>query len=316
MAEDMVGRSPDGHLHDGELLSAALGQAGGSVRGHLRGCPGCRTELGEWAAIRAGAVVATAPLYRPIGVEVAAEVAAAVVAAAGRREPDVFRPAPVVQHDSRARLAWAARLLHGQLPLLRLSIVTASLLMFLVGVLGVVAGGADHGADLLAALAPVAVAAGLALVHGPEVDPAAELVAATPTSPRILLLARLVLVTALGLVLAFAATVATWLAGSGVAFGGLVASWFGPLLLLSALSLWLAVTTRPAIGLAGALTLWLVRLAAMPYRPFDLLVPRAPDHLEWYADAWRTSVPTVAVALSLIALAVVIAPSRARLAAG
>jgi hypothetical protein len=169
-------------------------------------------------------------------------------------------------------------------------------------------------AGLLAAVAPAAAAVGLALLHGPEVDPAVELTAASGTSPRVVLLARLVLVLALDLALALAATTVARLGSADVAFGALVTAWFGPLLLLSALSLALAVLTRPAIGLGVALALWLLRLANSWHDPTFGPLPLVTDHLDGFVQVWNTSLPTIAAALALVALTLAVAPRRMRFA--
>ncbi|HVQ95402.1 MAG TPA: hypothetical protein VMU51_30515 [Mycobacteriales bacterium] len=294
-----------GHLDDAELVAVVLGRAGPTDRDHARACPACRDRLAEWSAVRAAAVVVAARPTRPVPATLIDE-----VLAAARRPPPARAPVPAVRPGP--RLAWAGRLLAAQVPLLRRSLLAASGLMFLLGVLVVATG--RSGAGLLAAVVPAAAAVGLALLHGPEVDPAVELTATTGTSPRVVLLARLVLVLALDLVLALAATAVARLGSADVAFGALVTSWFGPLLLLSALSFALAVLTRPAIGMAVALGLWLLRLSALwPETEFGRL-PLAIDRLDGFARVWNTSLPTIAAALALIALTLAVTPRRMRFA--
>src|SRR5690606_23857430 len=62
------------------------------------------------------------------------------------------------------------------------------------------------GGDLLALIAPVVAAVGVAGAYRSRLDPAAELVAATATSGRLLLLVRLTLVLGYDLLLALAAS--------------------------------------------------------------------------------------------------------------
>jgi hypothetical protein len=302
---DRLDPGQPGHLDEAQLVAVVLGRAGPTDRDHARACPGCRDRLAEWSAVRAAAVVVAARPARPVPATLVDE-----VLAAARRPPPARAPGPAVRPGP--RLAWAGRLLAAQVPLLRRSLLAASGLMFLLGVLVVATG--RSGAGLLAAVVPAAAAVGLALLHGPEVDPAVELTATTGTSPRVLLLARLVLVLALDLVLALAATVVARLAAADVAFGTLVTSWFGPLLLLSALSFALAVLTRPAIGMAVALGLWLLRLAAFWPEPAFGRLPLPIDRLDGFARVWNTSLPTVVAALALIALTLAVAPRRMRFA--
>jgi hypothetical protein len=289
-----------------------LGRGGVAERDHARLCPTCRPRVAEWSAVRAAAVVAAARPARPVPATLVGEVLAAA------RRPAAVRPAPVRARSAGTapapRLAWAGRLLAAQVPLLRRSLVAAGGLMFLLGGLVVAAGRSGGGAGLLAAVAPAAAAVGLALLHGPEVDPATELAAASGTSPRVVLLARLVLVLAVDLALALAATAVARLGSAGVGFGALVTSWFGPLLLLSALSLALAVLTRPAIGMAAALALWLLRLSASVNDPVFGRLPLLSDHLDGFGRAWNTSLPTVGAAVALVALTLAVAPRRMRFA--
>jgi hypothetical protein len=304
---DELPRAYRGHLDEAELLAAVLGHAGPADRDHARTCPTCRPRLAEWSAVRAAAVVAAARPARPVPATLVDE-----VLAAARRPVPARAPRPALAPGS--RLAWAGRLLAAQLPLLRRSLLAASGLMFLLGVLVVISGRSGTGAGLLAAVAPAAAAIGLALLHGPEVDPAVELTAVTGTSPRVVLLARLVLVLALDLALALAATAVARLGSADVAFGALVTSWFGPLLLLSALSFALAVLARPAVGMAVALVLWLLRLSEFwPDTAFGQ-VPLALDRLDGFARIWNTSLPTIAAALALVALTLAVAPRRMRFA--
>jgi hypothetical protein len=304
---DRPDRGHPGHLDEAGLLAVVLGQAGPADRDHARACPACRARLAEWSAVRAAAVVAAQPA-RPLPPTLVDETLAAARRPAAPAR--AARPAPAPGQ----RLAWAGRLLAAQVPLLRRSLLAASGLMFLLGALVVASARSGAAAGLLAAVAPAAAAVGLALLHGPEVDPAVELTAASGTSPRVVLLARLVLVLALDLALALAATTVARLGSADVAFGALVTAWFGPLLLLSALSLALAVLTRPAIGLGVALALWLLRLANSWHDPTFGPLPLVTDHLDGFVQVWNTSLPTIAAALALVALTLAVAPRRMRFA--
>jgi hypothetical protein len=300
------------HLDEVQLLAAVLGRGGAAERDHARACPTCRPRVAEWSAARAAAVVALARSARPVPATLVGEVLAAA------RRPALVRPAPVRARPAAATpgqgLAWAGRLLAAQVPLLRRSLVAACGLMFLLGALVVAAGRSGGGAELLAAVAPAAAAVGLALLHGPEVDPAVELTAASGTSPRVVLLARLVLVLAVDLALALAATAVARLSSDDVAFGALVTGWFGPLLMLSALSLALAVLIRPAIGLGVALALWVLRLSASLDDSTFGRLPLPTDHLDGFVQVWHTSLPTIGAALALVALTLAVAPRRMRFA--
>jgi hypothetical protein len=303
---DRPGRGHPGHLDETGLLAVVLGQAGPADRDHARACPACRPRLAEWSAVRVAAVVAAQPA-RPVPATLVDE----VLASARRPAPaGAARLAPAPGQ----RLAWTGRLLAAQVPLLRRSLLASSGLLFLLGALVVASARSGAAAGLLAAVAPAAAAVGFALLQGPEVDPAVELTAASGTSPRVVLLARLVLVLALDLALALAVTTVARLGSADVAFGALVTGWFGPLLLLSALSLALAVLTRPAIGVGVALGLWLLRLADTWHDPAFGPLPLVAGHLDGFVRVWNTSLPTIAAALALVALTLAVAPRRMRFA--
>ncbi|WP_214318231.1 hypothetical protein [Nonomuraea sediminis] len=117
---------------------------------------------------------------------------------------------------------------------------------------------------LLELSAPLVAGLGVAGLYGPEQDRAFELVAATPTSPRLVLLARVTLVYGYDLAIALAVSGLLWL--SGKASDGpaaLIASWLGPMTLLAALSLLLAVCWNPAGAIGVTLGVWI--WIALPY---------------------------------------------------
>jgi hypothetical protein len=112
-------------------------------------------------------------------------------------------------------------------------------------------------------------AAGVAGVHRSRHDPVAELIAAVPSSARLLLLVRLALVFGYDLVLALGASAVlaadtSDAAGVTVAAGmhALIATWLGPMALLSALSLLVAVRFGPDVALGTAVGVWGLRLLA------------------------------------------------------
>jgi hypothetical protein len=166
------------------------------------------------------------------------------------------------------------------------------------------AAASPHGyaGQVLALVAPVVAALGIAGVYGPRRDPAFEVVAATPTAPALILLARIALVFAYDLVLALAASAVLAVLGGDV--GGmfaLVDAWLGPMALLSALSLALAVRLGADVAAGVAVVLWSLRVLAD-----GLLAGNG-----WAFDAvrlvWSTNAGTVLAAAALTALAVFLA---------
>jgi hypothetical protein len=142
---------------------------------------------------------------------------------------------------------------------------------------------------VLALIAPIVAAAGVAGTYRSGHDPAAELVAATPTSGRLLLLVRMALVSGYDLALAVAASAALAAAGAAgsASMDALVGDWFGPMALLCSLSLLGAVWFGTDVALGAALGLWSVRV----------LAGSVLAHNDWPArfivDTWSTNGPVL-----------------------
>lgn len=295
-----------------ERVRALLaGYAAGSVTGgerqwvsaHLECCAACRQELGGWQAVRGGLRATVAPAPSPgllAGVLAQVSADAAVPAVRGRGA-------------ARRGLVHAAALLRGQVPLVRRRLWLASALVMALGAAVAAAGTGSTASVVLALVAPVVAAAGLAVVYGPEVDPCLELAVATPTSPRSVLLARFTVVFGYDLLLALAASMT--LANFGVAggVGTLVSAWLGPMMLLSALTLIISIWFGPSAALGVAFVVWTARLVAG-----GGVVPQVGGAGGVVELVWSTSGGTVAAATVLLAAAVVVVPYRpvVRFAAG
>ncbi|MFC4060096.1 hypothetical protein ACFOWE_17465 [Planomonospora corallina] len=199
------------------------------------------------------------------------------------------------------RRAWGLLLMEARL--LHPAIWCTSFLVMAVCVVLVPATGHPDGSQVLLALAaPLVAGAGVAGLYGPERDAAFEVVATTPTSPRVVLLARATLVFAYDLALALLASAVLALAGGAPAgLTVLVASWLGPMALLAALSLLLSVRWNAGIAVAVSLALWsLPALAAA-----DLAVPdRFRSHVH---ELWGSGPLTLGAAAVLAAAALLLA---------
>lgn len=202
-------------------------------------------------------------------------------------------------------LAFAAQLLLAQTRLIRVSVWLASALTMAFGVLVVLPLRESGLAETtLAVIAPFVAAAGIAGVCGPDRDAGFELAAATVTSPRTVLVARVTLVFAYDLVLALGASlvlVALGLDTSGL--GALVGAWFGPMALLSSVCLLVAVAAGTTAALTVGLAFWVARL----------LVPVLAQHTHWLvpvADTveflWATNIASGLLAATLLAATVVV----------
>ena len=188
------------------------------LEAHLASCDECRADLALWLDVGL-AVTEEATLLPRVSPRV---LDGALARVREEQEPAVAgarllatgqvrrrRPARLAVRYRVSRALWRmATLVRAQLLLLRQEVWLSSLLVMLLGyVVALVSGQGDRAASVIGALAPLVAAAGVALVYGPDVDPGLELALATPTSPRQVLLARLVVVFGYDLCLALAATV-------------------------------------------------------------------------------------------------------------
>lgn len=292
----------DGHVSD-ELPAYVNGtlspRESDRVRTHVESCRGCRRELAEWEAVAGAAralVAHSAPPRIPDGVWAALD---------GER-----RAAPRGTRDVRAALSLSWQLLRGQVPLVRRSIWAASALTITLGYVVALLAGRGSGAQVLALLAPIVAAFGVAFIYGPETDPSLELALATPTSPRLVLLTRLTLVFGYDLLLALGATVALYATRGDMSPWPLISLWLGPMLFLSALSLALSVLLGPTAAVTGAMLLWAVRLGLLTQPGRSFLPDPAADIL---ASFWWTGPALLALGGLLLALALFYAPRQERL---
>jgi hypothetical protein len=170
-----------------------------------------------------------------------------------------------------------------------------------------VVGGSGAGAIVLSLVAPLVAVAGVAGVYGPERDPAFEALAVTVTSPRLVLLARVTLIFGYDLALAMAASALVYLSAPQTGLVDLVTGWLGPMTLLSALSLLMAMWIGPNVSMAVAATLWVLRVLTIG-------VPQLTQG--WLAtvmrEVWATSPGTAAATLALLVAAGVLSRRRGR----
>lgn len=261
------------------------------VAGRVRDCVTCQQELAGWRTVAAAAGAAV-PIRQP---SPALLDAVLTQVAPGR--------------VLRGRLGLVAALVAGQVPLVRRGIWAVSALLFGLGAVVCLFRHSQAGI-VLSLVAPLVAALGVCLIYGPEVDPGLEVTAATPTSPWVVLLARLFLVAGYDLVLAVAVTWVVWSWGGGPSFWLLISAWLGPLALLSAVSLLLAVWRGPTAGTVAAFALWGVRALATGAGDTEVLPARQAAFI---AQAWATSAPVVATAAVLGVAAVLMAGRRVRL---
>jgi len=163
-------------------------------------------------------------------------------------------------------------------------------------------------ASALLLLAPLIAASGAAFLHGREADPALELTLTTPTSARLILLARVALVLGFDVLLMLAGSALVAAAHSQSA-ASLLALWLGPALLLSSATLCLSLLSGPVVAIASAVAIWGAQLIAVS-AGFSLALALS------FARSVTWLTPPLALGLTCIFLVIALlcAPYQRRLA--
>ncbi len=283
---------------------------GKQVNAHLVRCATCQQAYTSWQAIQRSAQVASQAVLPP-SVALLDSVWAKI---------DAAEPIEAAHGD--APVSWLANARHyavhlgqtftRQIPLLPQGIWAASFGAMLFAFLCVLLWqDASMSPFLLGIiLAPVAAATG-AFIGGPEHDPCLEVTLATPTSPRLVLLSRFVLVTGYNVALALGATLLAILVRGG-SFWLLASSWLGPMLLLAALCLLISMTINTVVGISCVALLWCLRflVSALTFSGNAAAAPGSTA-LAPFTAIWQTNPTILALAVVLLLAAIFTAPRRA-----
>ncbi len=275
-----------------------------AVEKHLPGCPDCQADLALWKSVSAEVTAVDQTVEAPRGM--------ADRALARARQPRAGGA------DWMQRLRHIGLLLRSQMPLVHREIWPASALV--IG-LGFIAALIAERAGFVYALAPLIAAACVSLIYGPENDPAYELTISTPTSPRQILLARLVLVFGYNLALVIAAMLALLpaLPDQQPVLGTLALNWLAPMTFLSAaalaLSLWIGATNAISITYVAWLGQFLAGPLLSPQAALQIGVrvsPAAAQVIAAYQGFWQTPALLLALSALLFAAAVWLAGRQGR----
>ena len=264
----------------------AAGQLTGTARAeietHLAVCAQCQADLKLWTAV--------AEEIRTTDQVLAA--------------PPALDSQALDQVRARSGLASAAvhawQLLRVQARLVQAEMWPAAAVVMAMGVLVALI---SEQAEIIYFLAPLVAASTLAVLYGPEHDPALELSLATPTSPWKILLARLSVVSAFNLLLALAATLGLLLFIPAGLLGTLILGWLGPLAFLSALALLLSLWLGTGNAVAIAYGLWLLQY--LPFKMLEVWMKSSAwvSALEVYQQFWRSPLLLLPLAALLIGMA-------------
>ena len=286
----------DGHITD--LLSAFIHDSltrdtHMHVRNHLASCAMCRDDYALATAVTEGAQQQLQAVPAPS------------LALLNHIWREIDKPTPPVVIVSavqrHARLLW--RLTRAQLPLIPKGIWVASAAVLFLAILiaSLWRDGAFPPPLLGLLLAPMA-AAGVAFLCDQDADAGLEIALATPTSPRVTLFCRFLLVYGYNTALALGGALFLALGRHGD-FALLTSYWFGPMLLLASIGLVLTVRFGAFAGAIVVGALWCLRVLGLAL---------ATTHV---ADAslpilWRTSPALLVFAIVLLLIAALVLPTE------
>ncbi len=277
-----------------------------AVAAHLATCPACATQARAWHHTATAVQDDTARVAPP---------APDLLAAIRRRltttpDPSGARHVPAYRGDIGTRpLHRALGILTRQRTLIRWPVWTLAAALIAGGAILAALAPTGHAAQVLAMTVPLAAALAVAGACGTDNDPPAELAAALPTPPRVVLLARLTLVLTATVTAGLLATLALSALTPGGGAAGLVTAWFGPLVPLSATSFALSVLYRPSAGVTTALTLWLARALSTGQTAATGLSPAV---LRLVDPLWTPGPAVLTAAAALVAATLLLSPRLPR----
>lgn len=269
---------------------------------HLSHCNTCQAELSTWQVIKETAqyAIASEPLPTLSLNQVWAKIDAPAQEVAAHQRP-----------GSRA-ISHLWLVLKRQVRVIHKSIWIASTLVALFGlcltlfVSKLAPGHLYNAASILSLFTTVVAASGVAYIYGSDNDAGFEITLATPTSIRIVMLCRMLLVIGFNFVLsAIASAILAISHGGGI--WEVMQLWLGPMLFLSSISLTLTFLIGSAF--AVAITFLIEALQAIPISvEKGLLVLQLAR-----PDAWQTSPTILLLALCFFTFAIFYAPRQPRL---
>jgi len=211
------------------------------LEAHLADCPLCRADVEFWQSVAA---------------ETRAQ-AERLVPGPASLDRALARISLPTGRSHRPRLRFAFGLLRGQAVVLRTEIwISTAILMGLCFAASLV----TESPAMIRLFAPFIAAASLAVIGGPQNDPAFELSRSTPVSPGKIILTRATLVFGYNVVLAIAAAAFFGTLIPGETLPDLIRDGLGPMSFLSALALFLSLWIGTANAVTVAALIWIFRI--------------------------------------------------------
>ncbi len=250
---------------------------------HLSNCPECQAELVMWKAVSSEIETSNQAITAP----------SELPALALKR---IHAPNPLT---AALRQSW--QLVRAQLYIVQSELWSVSAIVMLIGVLVAVVAKRDM---VIYLLSPLMAASTLAMLYGPDHDPADELARATATSPWKILLARMSIMSCYNLLLGLVASLGLLLFVKPDMLGTIILGWVGPLAFLSSLALLLSVWWGTGIAIVVTYGLWMAQYVSFKTISIWAPSPVWSSFLTAYKNFWHEPLLLVGLAflLGLIAL--------------
>ncbi len=252
------------------------------LEAHLQSCAECQVDLAMWKGVSSEIQVANQSLP-------------ASAKWADQALQRIHAPGKISKMFTRA---W--QLFRAQAFLVKSDLWPVSALIMLMGIVVALIAKKEV---VIYFLSPLVAASTLAVLYGPEHDPAIELSRSTATSPWKILFARLSIVSIYNLMLSLVASLALLFIVPPDTLAGIIIGWFGPLAFLSSLALLLSIWLGTSSAIAIAYSLWLLQ-----YIPFSAVntwtsSPVWVSVLSAYKSFWQNPLLLITLAIIIIGAA-------------
>jgi len=249
------------------------------MKKHLEDCEDCQAELAMWTAVSSEIAQSNAEIQVPADL-------------ADKALRKLRAPGPLT---AALRQSW--QLLRAQARLVQTELWPVSALVMAIGIL---VGLISKQTVVVYLLSPIVAASALAVVYGPERDPAMELSRSTPTSAWKILFARLSMVSCYNLLLGMLASLALLFIVPVEMLGGIILGWVAPLAFLSALALLISIWWGTGTAISIAYGLWLVQFLPFQVNGVYVVNTHWTSIMTAYKDFWHNPLLLFLLALPLL----------------